>query len=90
MITILLPSFLSGLADGARQLQAGGGTIGEALADVTGRYPRLASRLLDPHGNAFPFVMLYLNDEDVRIHGGLQAEVRDGDVVTVLLAIAGG
>jgi molybdopterin converting factor small subunit len=36
------------------------------------------------------FVNVYLNDEDVRFLGGLDAPVKDGDTVTVLPAVAGG
>lgn len=90
VITILLPSVLSRLADGARRLDVDGETVGEALAEAGKRYPRLAPRLLDAGGNAFPFVLLCVNDQDIRTKGGLQAVVRDGDVITVLPAIAGG
>jgi sulfur-carrier protein len=36
------------------------------------------------------FVNVYVNDEDVRFIGGLDAEVTDGDQVVVLPAVAGG
>ena len=36
------------------------------------------------------FVNVYVNDEDVRFIGGLDAELRDGDQVVVLPAVAGG
>ncbi len=36
------------------------------------------------------FVNVYLNDEDVRFLGGLDAPLKDGDTVTVLPAVAGG
>ncbi len=36
------------------------------------------------------FVNVYVNDEDVRFLGGLEAEVSDGDQVVVLPAVAGG
>jgi molybdopterin converting factor small subunit len=36
------------------------------------------------------FINVYVNDEDVRFLGGLDATVADGDVVVVLPAVAGG
>jgi molybdopterin converting factor small subunit len=36
------------------------------------------------------FVNVYVNDEDVRFLGGLEAPVSDGDQVVVLPAVAGG
>ena len=37
-----------------------------------------------------PFTGVYVNDEDVRFIGGLEAELGDGDQVVVLPAVAGG
>ena len=36
------------------------------------------------------FVNIYVNDEDVRFTGGLEAPIADGDNVTILPAVAGG
>jgi len=36
------------------------------------------------------FVNVYLNDEDVRFLGGVETPLSDGDVVTILPAVAGG
>ena len=36
------------------------------------------------------FVNVYLNDEDVRFLDGIDTALSDGDVVTVLPAVAGG
>jgi molybdopterin synthase sulfur carrier subunit len=33
---------------------------------------------------------LYVNDEDVRFLGGLEAPVKNGDSITILPAVAGG
>lgn len=85
-----LPTVLAGLADGRQIVEANGQTLGEAVADVAVRYPKLAPRLRDEHGNPYRFVVFYVNDEDSRFRGGFQAPVRDGDEVTVVPAIAGG
>src|SRR5204862_252953 len=71
-------------------LAASGRTLGEAVADVAARFPALGPRLRDKDGNPYPFVVFYLNDEDVRFRGGFAAPVQDGDEVTVIPAIAGG
>ena len=89
-ITINLPTILSKLADNQRTLAAGGTTLGEAIDDVTGRYPALKPRLVDASGEPYPFVTFYLNDEDIRFNGGLGAAVQDGDEVTIVPAVAGG
>jgi molybdopterin converting factor small subunit len=89
-LTISLPSVLARLADGHRALPASGSTVGEAVADVSRRFPSLATRLVDEHGQPYPFVTYYLNDEDIRFGGGFDASVRDGDELTIVSAVAGG
>jgi molybdopterin synthase sulfur carrier subunit len=89
-VTVSLPSVLSRLADGHRALPAVGGTVGEAVADLTRRFPSLATRLVDEQGAPYPFVTYYLNDEDIRFAGGFGAALRDGDELTIVSAVAGG
>lgn len=89
-LTVHLPSVLAPLAGGQQSHLADGASVGEALGTVTGRFPGLAARLRDEHGGLYPFVTIYLNDEDIRFLGGFDAPVRDGDELTVVPAVAGG
>ena len=89
-VTVNLPSVLAAHAGGARSIEANGRTLGEAVADVAARYPALGPRLRDAEGKPYPFVVFYVNDEDVRFRGGFAAPIQDGDEVTVIPAIAGG
>ena len=41
-------------------------------------------------GGLHRFVNVYVNDEDVRFLGALDAKLNDGDVVAILPAVAGG
>lgn len=88
-VTLHLPTVLAKLADG-KAIETRGSTVGEAVADVAARYPSLAPRLRDDTGKPYPFVTFYLNDEDIRFHGGFEAPLADGDELTVVPAIAGG
>ena len=89
-VTIHLPSVLAPLAGGARTLAAAGSTVGEAVTDVSQRFPALAGRLRDAEGQPYPFVSFYLNDEDIRHGGGFDLAVRDGDELVVVPSVAGG
>jgi molybdopterin converting factor small subunit len=75
--------------DGAKSVDASGGTLAEVIADLESRFPGIAERLLDD-GALRRFVNVYINDEDVRFLGGVDAPISDGDAVTVLPAVAGG
>lgn len=89
-VTFSLPTVLAKLADGEQTIKATGATLGDAVADIAGRFPRLAPRLRDESGGPYPFVTFYLNDEDIRFREGFATPVREGDEVTVVAAIAGG
>ena len=87
--TLFLPAVLAKFAD-SKQLSASGSTVGAVIADIAERFPTLATRLRDADGNPYQYVTFYLNDEDIRFHGGFDAAVHDGDELTVVPAIAGG
>ena len=89
-VTFSLPTVLARLADGQATIKCTGATLGEVVADIAGRFPRLAPRLRDETGGPYPFVTYYLNDEDIRFRQGFATPVTAGDEVTVLAAIAGG
>ena len=89
-VTINLPTVLAKLADGQRAIEADGATLGAAIDDVSGRFPRLAPRLRDEAGEPYAFVTFYLNDEDIRFDRGFGTKVKHGDEVTIVPAIAGG
>ena len=88
-VTLFLPTVLAKLASG-QAIESTGDTVGAIVADVSTRYPNLAPRLRDERGAPYPFVTFYLNDEDIRFQGGFDAQVSDGDELTVVPAIAGG
>jgi len=69
---------------------AGDRTLGDLLEELDGRYPGLKGSIVADDGGLRRFVNLYVNDEDVRYLGALDAEVKDGDTVSILPAVAGG
>jgi sulfur-carrier protein len=89
-VTVHLPSVLAAHIGGTRAVAAAGRTVGRALDDLVARYPQLGPRLRDAGGAPYPFITIYLNDEDVRLAGGFDAAVQDGDEVTIVPAVAGG
>jgi molybdopterin converting factor small subunit len=72
------------------ELPVAAGTVGEALVQLTDRYPGLRSHLFTADGTVRRFVNLYVNDTDIRLLGGLGAVVRDGDTVLIVPCVAGG
>ena len=89
-VTFSLPTVLARLADGQATINATGDTLGDVVAEIAGRFPRLAPRLRDESGGPYPFVTFYLTDEDIRFQNGFATPVTEGDEITVVAAIAGG
>ena len=88
-IEVSIPTILRTYTAGAKSVEATGATLGAVINDLEAQFPGIADRLVDA-GSLRRFVNIYINDEDVRFLGGIDAEVVDGDNVTVLPAVAGG
>jgi molybdopterin converting factor small subunit len=89
-VEVRLPTLLRPHADGAASVSAAGATVGDVFADLAARYPGLADQLVDESGSLHRFVNVYRNDDDVRYLDQLDTKVTDGDVVSILPAVAGG
>jgi MoaD family protein len=89
-VDVRIPTILRQYTDGQKAVQGTGDTIADLLADLDSRHPGLRARLVTEEGALHRFVNVYVNDEDVRFLGSLDAKVSDGDTVTILPAVAGG
>jgi len=89
-VEIKLPTVLRAHADGQATVEVGGATVGEVFANLVEEYPGLRGNLLDEHGGLHKFVNVYKDDDDIRYLDGLDTKVSDGDVLSILPAVAGG
>ena len=88
-IEVRIPTILRNFTDGEKAVEGKGDTLSDLFADLDARHQGLRDRLVSD-GALNRFVNVYLNDEDVRFLGGIETPVSDGDVVTILPAVAGG
>ncbi len=88
-VTVSIPTILRTHTDGAKSVEASGKTVAEVIDDLDAKYGGIKERLVKDD-KLHRFVNVYVNDEDVRFAGGLDAEVADGDTMTILPAVAGG
>jgi molybdopterin converting factor small subunit len=89
-VEVRLPTLLRQYTDGTASVTAEGATIGEVFAAMVGAYPGLTGQLIDDSGALHKFVNVYVNDEDIRYLDSLGTAVSEGDVVSILPAVAGG
>lgn len=90
MVTIEIPYPLRTYVDDNVEIQLAGTSIGQLLQELTQRYPRLAPHIFNDSGQLRKFILVYLNDEDIRYKGGLEAEVYTDSIVKIIPALAGG
>ncbi|MGI0072092.1 MAG: molybdopterin-synthase adenylyltransferase MoeB [Thermoplasmata archaeon] len=88
--TVKIPTPLRSFADGHAEVPSWGATVGEHVRGVAESYPGLRKHLFSPDGRLRSFVSVYLNDEDVRALQRDATPVKEGDVVSIVPAIAGG
>jgi sulfur-carrier protein len=85
-----IPTILRSYTDGEKAVEGTGDTLADLFVDLDSRHAGLRGRLVGEDGSLNRFVNVYLNDEDVRFLGGAETPLSDGDVVTILPAVAGG
>jgi molybdopterin synthase sulfur carrier subunit len=90
MSTIVrIPTPLRTLTAGQDEVAADGKTVAELIEDLEKKHPGIRDRLLDEKG-VRRFVNIYIGEEDIRFLEGLKTELRAGDAVSIVPAIAGG
>ncbi|MDN5893352.1 MAG: MoaD/ThiS family protein [Nocardioides sp.] len=88
-IEVRIPTILRTYTDGEKAVRVEGSTLAQVIDNLDTNHPGIGERLMD--GDELRrFVNVYINDEDVRFIGSLDAAVSDGDQVVVLPAVAGG
>lgn len=89
-VEVRLPTLLRPHAGGASSVDAQGATVGDVVADLTARFPGMSGQIVDSDGGLHKFVNVYRNDDDIRYLDQLDTKVGDGDVISILPAVAGG
>jgi len=89
-VTVRVPTPLRSFAGGSAEVAVEGTTVGALVQHLADLHPGLKRHLYSADGRLRSFVTLYLNDEDVRYLARDSTPVKDGDVVSIVPAIAGG
>ena len=88
-IEVRIPTILRTYTGGEKAVTGQGASLSALIDDLEANHPGIKERLIEG-GDLRRFVNVYINDEDVRFMGGLEAPLSDGDQVVVLPAVAGG
>jgi len=77
------------LTGGEETVTASGANVGALIEQLEKDHPGIKDRLLDDKG-VRRFVNIYVGEEDIRFLDGLDTELKPGDEVSIVPAIAGG
>ena len=91
-ITIELPGALQAHARGSASvvLEEPCASVGDALAALAIRWPGVLDRVMTEQGELRPHVNVFIDEENSRFIGGLEAPVPDGSTILILPAVSGG
>ena len=89
-ITIRIPTPLRKLTADAEEVTLKADTLRELLGALEKQYPGTKERLCDESGEVRRFINIFVNDEDVRFMEGQNTKFKDGDVISIVPAVAGG
>lgn len=89
-VQVRIPTILRKHTGGAKSVDGKGSTVREVLDHLEEQHPGLRDAVVANGGEIHRFINIYLNDEDIRFIGSLETPVADGDVISILPAVAGG
>jgi molybdopterin synthase sulfur carrier subunit len=87
--TVRIPTPLRTLTGGNDEVKAAGATVAAVIDDLEKSHPGIKDRLLDEKG-VRRFINIYVGEEDIRFLEGLKTELKGGEQISIVPAIAGG
>jgi molybdopterin converting factor small subunit len=90
LATVFIPTPLRKFTNNTSRLEIKAGNIQEVIGDLSLNFPELKKHLLDEKGSIRSFVNIFVGDEDIRNLQQEQTEVKEGTVISIVPAIAGG
>ena len=90
MPSVRIPTPLRKLTSEKDEVTVSAASIGQLIDEMENQFPGIKSRLCDESGNVRRFINLYVNNEDIRFLQGKETALKEGDIVSIIPAIAGG
>ena len=89
-VQVRIPTPLRRFTAGSEEVSAAGANVGTVVEDLERQFSGIKERLCDEEGKVRRFVNIYVNGDDIRFLKDLETELKDGDEVSIVPAIAGG
>lgn len=89
-IKVRIPTPLQKLTENRVEVECNGENVRDLVENLEKKYPGIKARLCDENGNLRRFINFFVNEKDIRFLQGDKTELKDGDEVSIIPAIAGG
>ncbi|HEY7168160.1 MAG TPA: ubiquitin-like small modifier protein 1 [Candidatus Binatia bacterium] len=89
-VKVRVPTPLRKYTQGADEVSAQGTSVKAIVEDLEKNYPGIKERLCDESGKVRRFVNVYVNGDDIRFLQNLETNLKEGDAISIVPAIAGG
>ena len=89
-VTVKIPTPLRRVTNGRDSIALNSSKVKECIEQLEAQFPGIKERLMDETGELRHFVNVYVNGEDVRFLNGLDTELKTGDEISIVPAVAGG
>ncbi len=89
-VKVRIPTPLRTLTNGSDEVTVEGKSVKEVIDNLEASCNGIKERLCDENGQIRRFINFYVNDEDIRFLNNQETEVKDGDQISIVPAIAGG
>ena len=89
-VVVRIPTPLRRLTGGKAEVHVEGASVREVFENVEASHQGVKAKVFDDTGSIRRFINVFVNGEDVRHLQGPETEVKAGDELSVVPAIAGG
>ena len=90
MVIINIPTPLRKFTGNKSRVNYDGQTIHQVINNFADDNPEIRNHLFDNDGNLRKFIRIYLGDTDIKSLDNENTSVKDGAVINIIPAIAGG
>ncbi|NOZ63863.1 MAG: MoaD family protein [Caldiserica bacterium] len=89
-VRVRIPVPLQKLTGNQTEVECEGKDIRDLIENLDKKYPGIKERLCEENGSLRRFINFFVNEQDIRFLQGDKTELKDGDEVSIIPAIAGG
>lgn len=88
-VKVLIPQPLQGMTKGMSEVEVSAGLVSSIIKELEAKFPGIAERITE-EGKLRKFINIYVDEEDIRFLNGEVTFAKDGSVVSIVPALAGG